>query len=132
MLCWQRQPVCLFIMERKKSAIEENLESLTKLTKNFEDVLEKLQDYDVLTTSELEHIVCRYFYVVYKYIYHFLLIQHIHLFSMSLQFPLQWNFYFCFVVSPRTAVVMKKRVLVFCTQSLAENHWVILIYCCTS
>lgn len=57
----------VLIMERKKSAIiEENLDSLTKLTKNFEDVLEKLQDYDVLTASELEHVVCRYFYVVYR------------------------------------------------------------------
>ncbi|ODN01341.1 hypothetical protein Ocin01_05342 [Orchesella cincta] len=38
------------------TAIEKNLDQLTKLTRNFPEVLERLQDYDVLTASEIKQI----------------------------------------------------------------------------
>ncbi|CAL8095277.1 unnamed protein product [Orchesella dallaii] len=39
-----------------QNSIEKNLNQLTKLTRNFAEVLEKLQDYDVLTSSEIKQI----------------------------------------------------------------------------
>lgn len=56
-------------MDKKLIVVGENISELTRLTKNFADVMERLQDYDVLTPSEIKHIVAKYdcisFYLPY-------------------------------------------------------------------